>query len=89
MSSQEKMTIDQMVADFVWNVGSRKECDFVLFVQDCYTQDERIEVLDGLIACRCCVRHQQHMARSEPVLEKGCKCNCRHYARVFKRQNLA
>jgi hypothetical protein len=80
----EKLTLKQMVADFAGNVGSRKECDFVLFVQDCYTQEERNEVLEGLMGCRCCIRHHK-----EAPIEKDCMCNCRHYARLFKRKNLA
>jgi len=90
-TNQVKLTIDQMVADFA---GSRKEGDFALFAQECYTQDERNEVMESMMSCRCCSRHQQHAdARPEPVgdvmEEKGCKCKCRHYARLFNRKNLA
>jgi len=73
---KEKLTLEQMIADFVGNVGSRKEGDFVLFVQDCYTQEERDEVLEGLMGC--CL-HKEDLK----------DCNCRHYARLFKRKNLA
>lgn len=81
-------TLKQMVADFVDNVGSRKEADFVYFVRDCYTQEERDEVLEGLMGCRCCIRHQ-HKETPRPATEKKCNCNCRHYARLFKRKKLA
>jgi len=88
-STQVKLNIDQMVADFAGNVGSRKESDFVLFVQDCYTPEERSEVMEELMGCQCCSRHQHKFHKPATTEEKGCKCNCRHYARVFKRKNLA
>jgi hypothetical protein len=87
---KEKLTIGQMIADFVENVGSRKEGDFVIFVQDCYTPEERSEVMEGLMGCKCCSRHQEHKCRHESAeIEKSCMCSCRHYARLFKRKNLA
>ena len=88
----EKLTIDQVIADYV----SSDWCDpkayvFVLFVKDCYTQEERTEVMEGLMGCRCCSRHQHKDVRHKPECEnkeKDCKCNCRHYARLFKRNEL-
>jgi hypothetical protein len=91
----EKLTIGQMIADYAASDWcDRKESVFVLFVKDCYTQEERNEVMDGLMGCRCCSRHQEHKdVRHKPegceTKEKGCKCNCRHYARLFKRNELA
>lgn len=90
----EKLTIDQMIADYVGSDWcDRKESVFVLFAKDCYTQEERSEVMEGLMGCGCCSRHQKHKdVRHKPgsVCEtKDCQCNCRHYARVFKFNELA
>jgi hypothetical protein len=90
----EKLTIDQMIADYVGSDWcDRKESVFVLFVKDCYTQEERAEVMEGLMGCGCCTRHQKHKdVRHKPegeTNEKLCKCHCRHYARLFKRNELA
>lgn len=90
----EKLTIDQMVADYVGSDWcDRKESVFVLFVKECYSQEERAEVMEGLMGCGCCSRHQQYKdVRHKPDgenKEKLCKCHCRHYARLFKRNDLA
>ena len=89
----EKLTINQMVADYAASDWcDRKESVFVLFVKDCYTQEERNEVMEGLMECGCCSRHQHKDVRDKPegeTKEKLCKCNCRHYARLFKRNELA
>ena len=92
-----KMTLSQMVSDFVESdYCDRKASAFVLFVKDCYTQEERKETLEGLMECQCCSRHQQYKeVRHKPadaVCEKKdgpCPCDCRHYARLFKRNELA
>ena len=90
-----KLTLSDVIAEYV----SSDYCDpksyvFVLFMKECYTQVQRDEVMEGLMACKCCTRHQEHKtlchkpsgAVSE---EKTCSCNCRHYARLFKRNELA
>jgi hypothetical protein len=90
----EKLTIDQVIADYVGSDWcDRKESVFILFVKDCYSPEERAEVMEGLMGCGCCSRHKQFKdVRHKPpdaVCEtKDCKCNCRHYARVFKRNDL-
>jgi hypothetical protein len=91
----EKLTLNQMVADYVASDWcDRKESVFVLFVKDCYTQEERTQVMEGLMECCCCSRHKHKDVRHKPegvceTKEKLCKCNCRHYARLFKRNELA
>ena len=91
----EKLTLTQMVSDFVESdYCDRKAYAFVIFARDCYTQEQRNEAMEGLMGCQCCSRHQQHKeVRHKPdgaaPEEKSCKCNCRHYARLFKRNELA
>lgn len=91
----EKLSLSQMVSDFVESdYCDRKAYVFVLFARDCYTQEQRTEVMEGLMGCRCCSRHQQYKEnRHKPAdaapEDKSCKCNCRHYARLFKRNELA
>jgi len=89
-----KLTLSDVVAQYV----ASDYCDpksyvFVLFMKECYTQVERDEVMEGLMGCKCCSRHQQHKDICHKPLgtvsEKTCLCNCRHYARLFKRNQLA
>jgi len=91
----EKLTIRQMVTDYVdSDYCDRKSHFFVLFARECYTQEQRDEVMEGLMLCECCSRHQQykdvrHKPEGAACEAKYCKCNCRHYARLFKRNDLA
>ena len=89
----EKLTIRQMIADYASSdYYDPKAYVFVLFLQECYTQEQRDEVMKGLLNCECCSHHQHKELRHKScgdVTVKGCKCNCRHYARLFKRNNLA
>ena len=89
--------IYQMEADFAGSEwASPKTCDFVYFVRDCYTPQERLKMKKKLMLCHCCSRHSHYKdlkhKPDHPVPEskiKECKCSCRHYARIFKRTNLA
>jgi len=74
----------------------RKSSAFVIFLKDCYTTDERRLMMQRLMRCKCCSRHSHYKdlkhKPDDAVPEskiKECKCNCRHYARLFKRNNLA
>lgn len=75
---------------------SPNQSDFVCFLIECYTQEERNVMKQRLLRCKCCSRHAHYKDVAykhwDPVPEsktKECRCNCRHYARMFKRHNLA
>jgi len=93
----EDYVIGQMTADFAgsdW--ASPKQSDFIHFLIECYTQEERNAMKRCLLRCHCCSRHAHYKKRTykpwDPVPEsktKECLCDCRHYTRVFNRYNLA
>jgi hypothetical protein len=93
----EDYAMAQMTSDFIGSDWcSRKQSDFILFLQECYTQEERNSMKQHLLRCKCCSRHAHYKdvayKPSNPVPEsktKNCGCNCRHYTRLFKRYNLA
>lgn len=93
----EDYVIDQMTADFVGSDWcSPKQSDFICFLRECYTPEERQQMKTCLLRCKCCSRHSHYKDLNykpdNAVPEsktKNCNCNCRHYARVFKRNNLA
>jgi hypothetical protein len=95
----KEYSIGRIVADFAesdW--ASTSSSDFVLFVRECYTPDERQQMKTCLLRCKCCSRHSHYkdlkhkpddaVPESEDPTEE-CPCSCRHYARLFKRNNLA
>jgi hypothetical protein len=91
----EMTGIDDIISAYVASdYCDRKEYVFVLFLKDCYTQEERNEMMNRLLHCRCCSRHSHYKDRRfKPVdapesKDRECNCHCRHYARLFKRNNL-
>jgi hypothetical protein len=93
----EDYAMAQMTADFVGSDWcSPKQSDFILFLQECYTQQERNAMKQHLLRCKCCSRHAHYKdiayKPANPAPEsktKNCNCDCRHYTRVFNRYNLA
>jgi len=89
------------ISDVVSEYAESDYCDskeyvFVLFIQDCYTQEERNEMKQRLIRCHCCSRHSHYKDvkyKPEDAVPESkvheCNCNCRHYTRMFTRNNLA
>jgi len=74
----------------------RKESNFILFLRDCYTVEERREFALRLRRCRCCSRHSHYKdlqyKPDDPVPESKkadrCYCPCRHYYRKFHKCQL-
>lgn len=86
----EMTRIDDIVSAYVASdYCDRKESVFVLFLKDCYTQEERNEMMKRLLRCHCCSRHSHYKDNPDVPSIRECKCHCRHYARLFKRNNLA
>lgn len=89
--------VNNEVGEFVnSDYCDRKSSAFVIFLKDCYTPDERRLMMQRLMRCKCCSRHSHYKdLKYKPddavpeSKDKGCQCNCRHYARLFKRNNLA
>ena len=65
---------------------------FILFMEDCFTQEERTNAAKKLLRCHCCSRHShyKHLNHKpqDPLPEskkKECHCYCRHLYRYFRR----
>lgn len=88
-----KTSIGEVVGEYAASdYVDRKEINFIYFVKDCYTEEERHELTQRLVRCHCCSRHSHYKEvrykPDNPVPEskklEACQCNCRHYYRKFK-----